>query len=51
MHGLLDRTTQLTEFGKGNAVPRAADMRGGIEDDRAGSHAPVCPRADHGTDG
>jgi hypothetical protein len=30
-------------------VARAADVRGGIEDDGAGSHTPVRSRADHRT--
>jgi len=34
-----DRAAQLTNLKKGeNAVPSAADVRGGIEDDRAGRH-------------
>jgi hypothetical protein len=41
----------IDQFGNGNSVPQAADVRGGIKDDRAGSHTPVCSRADHGTDG
>src|SRR6266436_6920509 len=41
----------IDQFEKGNSVPRAADVRGGIKDDRAGSHTPVCSRADHRTDG
>jgi hypothetical protein len=34
---------------KGDIVARAADVRGGIEDDGAGSHTPVRSRADHRT--
>src|ERR1700676_1731452 len=41
----------IDEFEKGNIVPRTTDVRGGIKDDRAGSHTPVCSRADHRTDG
>jgi hypothetical protein len=39
----------IDQFEKGNTVPRAADVRGGIEDDRAGSHTSVCSRANHRT--
>jgi len=35
----------IDQFEKGNTVPRAADVRSGIKDDRAGSHTPVCSRA------
>jgi hypothetical protein len=49
---LLDRATQLlTHLEKGNTVSRAADVRGGIKDDCAGSHTPVCSRADHRANG
>jgi hypothetical protein len=41
----------IDQFGNGNTVPQAADVRGGIKDDRAGSHTPVCSRADRRTDG
>src|SRR5258707_12847762 len=41
----------IDQFQVGNTGLRAADVRGGIEDDRAGSHAPVCSRADHGAYG
>ena len=32
----------IEQFEKGNTVPRAADARGGIEDDRVGGDASVC---------
>src|SRR5712675_2974341 len=41
----------IDQFEKENTVPRAVSERGGIKDDRAGSHTPVCSRADHRADG
>ena len=37
MHGLLDRATQLTNLKRETPCPEPLDVRGGIEDDRAGS--------------
>src|SRR6266702_5004244 len=39
----------IDQFEERNTVPRAADARGGLEDDRAGNHNLVCSRADHRT--
>jgi hypothetical protein len=33
---------EIEQFEKGNTVPRAADVRGGIKDDRFGGDASVC---------
>jgi len=42
MLGYWDRANAIDQFEKGNTVPRAANVRGGIEDDRAGGDNSVC---------
>ena len=48
MLGLLDRATQLTNLKRDTPCPQAADVRGGIKDDRAA--APLLFAHGHSTE-